>query len=129
MPRLRTLFVLLAATFVAGCKAERHWHDGLYSASARVVGHALRDPSSAQWMNRRKVQLPGDPRRVAVCGQVNAKNAFGGYVGYTPFFSAWQQDGETGRHVISMLLTPSNASGFEPLFREHCGGEVIHRME
>jgi hypothetical protein len=120
---------MLAAALLAGCEEERHWHDDLYSASARAVGQALRDPRSAQWLNRRKVEAPGDPRRVAVCGQVNARNASGAYVGYTPFFSAWRQAGDRGRHVLSMLRTPANAREFEPLFRQHCGGEVLDRRE
>jgi hypothetical protein len=129
MARAAALGLLLAATLLGGCKEERQWHDTLFAASARAIGQTLREPRSAQWLNRRKVQMSGDPRRVAVCGQVNARNASGAYVGYTPFFSAWQQAGEAGRHVVSMLRTPANAHQFEPLFREHCSGEVIARDE
>ena len=40
----------------------------------------LNDPESAQFRN---LELAGD----AVCGEVNAKNGFGGYVGFQPFYA------------------------------------------
>ena len=39
----------------------------------------LNDPDSAQFRNMRRVSLS------VVCGELNAKNAMGGYVGYTAF--------------------------------------------
>lgn len=42
----------------------------------------LKDPSSAQFKNLRLVTGEGGE---ALCGEVNAKNAFGGYTGFKPF--------------------------------------------
>ena len=42
----------------------------------------LRDPDSAKFRNEHVVLLYGRP---FVCGEMNATNAFGGYVGYTPY--------------------------------------------
>ena len=50
----------------------------------RIVAHDLRDPASAQFRNEyRLVSSDGDE---AFCGEVNAKNAFGGYNGFVPFY-------------------------------------------
>jgi hypothetical protein len=43
----------------------------------------LRDPASAQFMDVHK--YAGHGQHLVVCGRVNAKNAFGGYVGYRMF--------------------------------------------
>ncbi len=40
----------------------------------------MRDPVSTQFRNLRHV-----PKWLLICGEINAKNAFGGYVGFTPF--------------------------------------------
>ena len=44
-----------------------------------LVARSMRDPTSAQFRNM-MVFASG-----AVCGEVNAKNGFGGYVGFDPF--------------------------------------------
>lgn len=50
-----------------------------------VVAATLKDPGSAQFRNMRLVDyLDG---RV-VCGEVNGKNSYGGYVGFTPFVAS-----------------------------------------
>jgi hypothetical protein len=46
------------------------------------VRNQLKDPGSAQFRNVRVV--PYKNGRV-VCGEVNGKNSYGGYVGFTPF--------------------------------------------
>lgn len=49
----------------------------------RAVGDHLRDSVSARY---RWPQASTDPDEVGYCGFVNAKNAFGAYVGFVPFF-------------------------------------------
>lgn len=51
----------------------------------RAVRNELRDPSSAQF--RALKVLPGGPEDGALCGEVNAKNAMGGYTGFEPFYA------------------------------------------
>ena len=46
----------------------------------KAVLNGLKDPGSAQFKNVRQVR-PGQ-----FCGEVNAKNAMGGYVGFKQFF-------------------------------------------
>lgn len=46
------------------------------------IAYGLRDPDSAQF---REVALVVYKGQAVVCGQVNGKNAYGGYVGFKPF--------------------------------------------
>lgn len=51
------------------------------------VSRNFKDPDSALWRNIRVTRdTMSDGRQITlVCGQVNAKNSFGAYVGYTYF--------------------------------------------
>lgn len=55
--------------------------DAFEQAKAKVTGQ-LKDPSSVQFRNLRFL----DQANGKVCGEVNAKNSYGGYTGFTPFF-------------------------------------------
>ena len=57
----------------------------------------LKDPESAQFRNLRLSSGEGGE---ALCGEVNAKNAFGGYVGFTPFAITEQMDRQGNNVVI-----------------------------
>ena len=61
-------------------KAEYARYDAIRDAK-QLVREQLRDPDSAVFSS---VYVLGNPPQV-VCGVVNAKNGFGGYVGKTPF--------------------------------------------
>jgi hypothetical protein len=61
------------------------------TTAKNVVKERLRDPDSAQFRNVGAYR--GDPKikyPMFVCGEVNAKNGFGGYDGYEPF--VWVAD-------------------------------------
>jgi hypothetical protein len=60
----------------------------LISAGQERIASGLRDPESARF---RKVFI--SPRGRAVCGEVNAKNSMGGYVGFRRFISAADKSG------------------------------------
>lgn len=71
--RLLTNFATL---FLAGCTAgEPHSYD----QARDLVAAQLKDPDSAEFGNLR----PGKGK--VVCGEVNARNSFGGFAGMTPF--------------------------------------------
>lgn len=66
-------------------------------ASAKAnVARDLKDPASAQFRDVKVVMSTSekDPKQkiYAVCGEVNAKNSFGGYVGYQRFVAAVTAD-------------------------------------
>jgi hypothetical protein len=56
--------------------------DEFLAAAQGQVRNTLKDPDSAQFRNVRLLDF--NPGRL-VCGEVNAKNGFGAYVGFTPF--------------------------------------------
>lgn len=56
--------------------------NGTESSAREAVKQILNDPSSAQFKNIYTTSYDGKP---AACGEVNAKNAFGAYVGYQRF--------------------------------------------
>ena len=54
----------------------------LIDASLEATRNQLKDPGSAQFRNVRLVQ---HPKGKVVCGEMNAKNSYGGYVGFKVF--------------------------------------------
>lgn len=79
------LCVALSAN--AAFASDRSQWDGIALSKAQeAVKEQLRDPGSAQFKNVfvfRPASAGGAPQ--AVCGEVNSKNGFGGYGGYTLF--------------------------------------------
>jgi hypothetical protein len=56
---------------------------GLVKSLNSSLGMQFKDPISIQLRNLAIKNREGSP---AVCGELNAKNGFGGYVGFSPFF-------------------------------------------
>ena len=68
----------------------------------------LRDPDSAEF---RRVNLTREEDAIYACGQVNAKNAFGGYTGFKWFFATpismfHSEQDSTGQIVIAHYCAP-----------------------
>jgi hypothetical protein len=85
---MKSLFLLAIIGALAGCTAA-----GNYAPTAtteqdnQMVQKAFRarlaDPEGVQLRNVQTFVNPGNVRMT--CGMVNAKNAFGGYIGYQTF--------------------------------------------
>lgn len=54
----------------------------MIAAAKKAAAYDLKDPASAQYRNVRV----SDVLPTYVCGEINAKNSYGGYVGFTPFY-------------------------------------------
>lgn len=67
--------IAVVGLIVIGAMADNRAND-----AQRIVRAALKDPDSAKFSNVRVKE-----GTAFVCGQVNAKNSFGGYVGPIPF--------------------------------------------
>ena len=67
------LSLMLAGTLLVGGCGQAD-----FSEAEKGVRSFLKDPDSAQFRELREVSG-------GVCGEYNAKNAMGGYVGYRPF--------------------------------------------
>lgn len=59
----------------------------------------LKDPSAAQLRNVVAYDLSNGQGR-AICGEVNGKNALGGYVGFRPFYLRMK-----GAELVSMVVS------------------------
>jgi hypothetical protein len=94
---MRLAALTLLSGVVAGCEAEAPKEVGpayvvddswrgidrqLLDASLPAITEGFFDPSSVQLQ---KLMLPTKPL-ATLCGEVNAKNRMGGYVGFRPFF-------------------------------------------
>jgi hypothetical protein len=84
-----TLIGLTAFLFLSGCsreqaepaaKSEQTEQQRLVGVAKEAVLSKLRDPHSAEFR-----EVNANAQNV-VCGSVNAKNGFGGYVGYSAFW-------------------------------------------
>lgn len=58
---------------------------GLNEKAKEMVRRELKDPNSAEFRDIYQVSLPKGGTKV--CGWVNSKNSFGGYVGFRRFIS------------------------------------------
>ena len=79
--RKRTSVALACISLLVGC-------DSGFVRDAKVrVAAKLRDPESAQFREVREIKK-SETREAAICGEVNAKNGYGGYVGFKKFYAA-----------------------------------------
>lgn len=74
--------------------------DPLRDAAELSVRSRLRDPDSAQF---RKLHATRQAETVYVCGEVNAKNGYGGYDGFEPFYVA-----SSGEIWLTNRYTPAS---------------------
>ncbi|WP_070401292.1 hypothetical protein [Hydrogenophaga sp. PML113] len=73
----------------------------------RLVSDRLKDPGSAQFRNVRVQQYLQGPLKI-ICGEINAKNSYGGYVGFRQFAaSPWgvYMESRGGRYDTSDELS------------------------
>jgi hypothetical protein len=64
------------------------------------IAYHLVDPESARFRNLRSAKHI-KTGTLLVCGEVNAKNRFGGYIGYTPFMASLENGQTTWGYLIA----------------------------
>lgn len=69
------------------------------TVAKQAVERKLRDPSSAEYRGIRVLHSPNSA--ATVCGEVNAKNAFGGYAGFERFVSGGSASATVLEHEVS----------------------------
>ena len=78
------------------------------------VRDQMKDPESTQFRNLRLVRRVDSPEpRYNLCGEVNSKNSFGGYVGFQRFAS----DGSAGGATIDASGETFRRENFENYWR------------
>jgi hypothetical protein len=81
---------MVAASGAASADRRITLESGVEDAMKTALGEALNDPESARF---RKIKaMWRDELGIGVCGELNAKNGFGGYVGYRPFVAVLGKD-------------------------------------
>lgn len=82
---MKRLLILLAVFALSGCKPSA---EKAIELAKNEIAADMKDPDSAKFRYLRfvdqKETAEGDVVGM-ICGQVNAKNAFGAYVGFHPF--------------------------------------------
>lgn len=68
-----------SAVFIGACSVADSFGD-----DKKLVANSMKDPSSVQFRNLRRKNDRFNDHNI-VCGEVNAKNSYGGYVGFVPF--------------------------------------------
>jgi len=88
---------------------------GLQMAAEELIRDRLFDPEAARFRNETFHKSPG--KTAVVCGEVNAKNRYGGYTGYQSFIS----NGLPG----TTLLANDNPKAVRGAWRKLCGSDTI----
>ena len=106
---LRLAVALLLSSLLAGCLTppqdvtarQRQLSQQEVDAVAMAVLQMLKDPNSAMFGRHVAFDTvdPNGTRMTVVCGLVNARNSFGGYVGMTPFLVHGFEGSYVGRSI------------------------------
>lgn len=110
----------VADKFTGRSECLRYGKGEKYAAFVRraklVVTKDFHDPGSAQW---RGLFISKSEREGPVlCGEVNAKNHFGAYVGFRPFFVPDEEEG------LREIGTSSSDSLMRTMMPLYCGMKV-----
>lgn len=119
-PGRRHLGKLVVCLTLAGCVAPgEEWApeapplgrtasitDAQMKAIRETVAYDMKDPDSVQFRNMAATRSPSGV--TYVCGEVNARNGFGGYVGFSPFYGMFKPNGAKFNIV---MMPGSRASG------------------
>lgn len=90
----------------SGSGANSGVSDKALIAKARhVTADQMKDPDTAKFRGL-KIHAAGDIR--FVCGEINAKNSYGGYVGFKAFLTDGESttilEGSTPRYVMQLMM-------------------------
>ncbi|MGE2346598.1 hypothetical protein [Enterobacter asburiae] len=87
-------------------------------AAKSLIRDVMKDPESTQFKSVRTVK--NSLGENYVCGEVNSKNSYGGYVGFKPFAY------KSGKYVIDGSYT--SADDLEFFSISSCGGKDLEKM-
>ncbi|MCR6661845.1 MAG: hypothetical protein NVV60_01525 [Luteimonas sp.] len=107
---------LLIVTLLAGCNQQPQ-EDPMIVLAKQAIEDRAKDPQSVQYKDVRVVDI-STPLGIAqgVCGEFNAKNSMGGYVGFERF--AWEPG--DGRLIVPSAYPESNRHIIEKGLDRYC---------
>ena len=82
---MRAVLILMVALAASWARADDNKE--MVDKSKQIIADRLKDPDSAKFTGMVFSTVGGGPW--ALCGSVNAKNSYGGYVGKKQFFVYW----------------------------------------
>ncbi|WP_347269986.1 hypothetical protein [Rhizorhabdus histidinilytica] len=97
----------------------------LMAAGRAATADLLRDPASAQFRKLRVVA--GDDDQKVVCGEVNGKNGYGGYVGFRSF--AYSKKAGIAGDTLHEILVYLSAGGSACQTREETSQMLAERRD
>jgi hypothetical protein len=106
--------IFVAALLLGGCAGidqvgpEVPLPPAAQQSVARAVADQMKDPNSAQFRNWHAFE---SQMGLIVCGEVNARNSYGGYVGFTHFVAHAAPDGR----LLSPAALASTGGGPDAL--------------
>lgn len=125
---MRAKRMILLCFGLSGCMAttqlatmSRPLTDQEMAFAKSAVSRTMRDPASVQFrdLNTYVLSVTGD--RI-LCGELNARNGFGGYSGYAPFYIRFQNDqikrmhlDDTTGYGVALLACTEAADGTLPI--------------
>jgi hypothetical protein len=113
--RSRVLAVALCSGITLGAQVSRAGtaEDEALAIAHKAIVHDLKDPSSAQFRDEtvRSQTLTDGSTGYIICGEMNAKNSYGAYVGFVPYYVA----GNSGK-----FRTEENGGYFDILYNALC---------
>lgn len=90
MPRFNVCAIatVIALLFAGPCAGQSAPKPPALRIIKAAIAENLKDPESARFRNIERVDRPDGSIDGMYCGEVNAKNSYGGYIGYLPFMIA-----------------------------------------
>lgn len=116
--KIRQCLFIFACFFGTAAVAQDFAIDEIMKEARTVITKDLKDPVTAQFRGEfiRKFTNARGKDVFIVCGEVNAKNSYGGYVGFAPYYFA--STGKTGR-----IRNNTNAEVFDGMYAITCKNE------
>lgn len=100
-PSIRAALVMTAALFIShnamGAEAQRQASKAELTAITTKIKSVAKDPDSVRVRN--VVARRDDDGLVKFCGELNAKNSYGGYTGFRPFSAFAAKNGARVTYV------------------------------
>ncbi len=89
------------------------------NAAKQAVLAELRDPTSAQFRNVRRITLENGTS--VFCGEVNGRNGFGGYAGFVRFEAGVRRDADGDGFAQLDSQEPLTRAYFQSAWNQMCG--------
>lgn len=110
---LRFLVVVtMLAAFVQPTLAQSKGHAAFVAKAKYSLTLNFKDPASVRYRNL-AVYRQINGKELALCGEVNAKNSYGAYVGFVPFYADDSYGNMPENDQDSLFFTLRNANCYK----------------